>query len=599
MKSKSIAVQPAIEARNNYRAWRSTRDRGELECPALIASGGKSSRSSARAWPSVLAAVARRSTSVEICVRFALMDRSDWFITTRERGNPASAIDRRHGGDAWTSNNLVTPLVHGRQYFARLHEVLKQTTAGDQVLFTDWRGDPDERLDGPGSEVVDVLVGLAKTGVDVKGLVWRSHPDATRFSEEENRTLAAAVNGAGGEVLLDERVRRAGSHHQKLFVVRHPNAPDTDVAFVGGIDLCHGRNDDEHHRGDPQAIRIDKRFGSTPAWHDIQVEIRGAAVGDIEETFRERWNDANPLHGAWMGRRRSRADAIAKSVEPLAVVPHFEQPIGRHAVQVLRTYPVKRPRYPFAPYGERSIARAYAKAFRRARRLIYIEDQYLWSADIARMLGRALESQPNLHVVVVVPRFPDEDGRLSGPPNRIGQLIALRRLRQLGGSRFVAYDLERDRLPVYVHAKICVIDDVWMTIGSDNLNRRSWTHDSELSCAVLDDTVDQREPTDPAGMGDYARVLPRETRLQLWREHLQTDDVPLDFEAGYELLRSSADAVERWHASDGVGPRPPGRLRVHDPAPVPNWQRPLTSLLYRFVNDPDGRPIKLRLRRSY
>jgi phosphatidylserine/phosphatidylglycerophosphate/cardiolipin synthase-like enzyme len=527
------------------------------------------------------------------------MERSDWFLTARERGNSTTAIDRRHGGDAWTSNNLATPLIHGHEYFARLCDELQRTSAGDRVYFTDWRGDPDERLDGPGSEVTDILVGLAERGVEVKGLLWRSHPDVTRFSEEENRTLAKAVNEAGGELLLDERVRRAGSHHQKLFVILHPNAPETDVAFVGGIDLCHGRNDGEHHHGDPQAIVIDKRYGPTPAWHDMQVELRGAVVGDIVETFVERWNDPTPLHHAWVGPWHSRADESAKDVASLDGVPHTDRPCGTHAIQVLRTYPVKRPPYPFAPSGERSVARAYVKAFRRARRLIYIEDQYLWSTDIARHLGDALAEHPQLHVVVVVPRFPDEDGRLSGPPNRMGQLIALRQLREAGGERLAVYDLEADRYPVYVHAKICIVDDVWMTIGSDNLNRRSWTHDSELSCAVLDDTIDEREPTDPAGLGDFARVLPRETRLRLWQEHLQCDQVPLDFGAGVDALRSSAEALDRWHDGGCTGPRPTGRLRVHDPSPVPLWQKPLMWPLYRLVNDPDGRPIRLRLRGSF
>ena len=49
------------------------------------------------------------------------------------------------------------------------------------------------------------------------------------------------------------------------------------------------------------------------------------------------------------------------------------------------------------------------------------------------------------------------------------------------------FDLENDAgTPIYVHAKVCVVDDHWMTIGSDNLNLRSWTHDSELTCAVVD-----------------------------------------------------------------------------------------------------------------
>jgi len=64
---------------------------------------------------------------------------------------------------------------------------------------------------------------------------------------------------------------------------------------------------------------------------------------------------------------------------------------------------------------------------------------------------------------------------------------------------------------------------VWMTVGSDNLNLRSWTHDSELSCAVIGAERDLRTPRDPAGLGDGARVLPRATRLRLACEHLGRD----------------------------------------------------------------------------
>lgn len=48
------------------------------------------------------------------------------------------------------------------------------------------------------------------------------------------------MNRAGGEILLDHRVRRAGSHHQKFVVLRHPGRPGLEVALAGGIDLCRG-----------------------------------------------------------------------------------------------------------------------------------------------------------------------------------------------------------------------------------------------------------------------------------------------------------------------------------------------------------------------
>src|SRR4029079_10823606 len=84
------------------------------------------------------------------------------------------------------------------------------------------------------------------------------------------------------------------------------------------------------------------------------------------------------------------------------------------------------------------------------------------------------------------------------------------------------FDVEnREGTPIYVHAKVCIVDDVWASVGSDNFNRRSLTPDSELFCAVLDETRDERAPADPAGLGDGARVYARDLRLRLLAGPLQ------------------------------------------------------------------------------
>ena len=524
-----------------------------------------------------------------------------WFLTPEERANPATDIDRRRGdGRAFTDGNAVRVLIHGAEYFPRLHSSLSGLDRDDWIHFTDWRGDPDERLDGPGTEIARVLAGLASRGVHVRGLVWRSHADEAHFSEQENLHLVETVNEAGGEVLLDERVRRDGSHHQKLFVVRHPDRPDDDVAFVGGIDLCHGRGDDATHRGDEQAIDLDPRYGPRPAWHDVQLEVHGPAVGDLAWTFRERWEDPTPLdhRNPWRVLLR-RAANEPRQPDPMPPPPPDPAPVGRHAVQVLRTYPSKRPRLPFAPDGERSIARAYLKAFKRARRLVYVEDQYLWSGAAAGVIADRLRAEPGMHLVAVVPRYPDRDGRLSGPPYRIGQQMAMEVLREAGGERVAFFDLEAPSgWPIYVHSKVCVVDDVWMIVGSDNLNIRSWTNDSELSCAVLDEERDEREPADPGGHGDGARFLARDTRLRLWREHLGRDDGDdedlVDGVVGIGALRSAAAELDAWHDRDCSGPRPPGRLREHRPGPVRWWAQWWAQPIHRVLVDPDGRPRRLR-----
>ena len=524
----------------------------------------------------------------------------DWFLRPEERGNPTTGIDsQRRNGHAWTEGNNVAFLVEGATYFERLAVVLSNLRSGDQVRFTDWRGDGNECVTDDGQAIATLMAQLCRRGVDVRGLLWRSHSDRMSFSAKENRRLAREVTAAGGEVLLDERVRRGGSHHQKLVVIRHPDSLEHDVAFVGGIDLCHGRRDDADHRGDRQVIKLDPRYGPHPAWHDAQLEVRGPAVADLDFTFRERWQDPTPLNHAsrpraWMSRVTSR-DRLASPLQaPLAAPPI----VGSHAVQVLRTYPARSPKYPFAVDGERSIARAIAKAIDRARALIYIEDQYFWFTEVAELLASALRDHPKLQLIGLVPRYPDKDSRLSGPPSRLAQARALETVRAAGGARVGIYDLENEfGTPIYVHAKVCVIDDVWASVGSDNLNRRSWTHDSEVSCAVLDAELDHRSPVDPGGLGDGSRKFARDLRLRLWSEHLgrsPEDPDLLNLSNGQGLWNMAARDLADWKLHHGRRPRPSSRVRFHEIAPVPLASQRWADVAYRLIFDPDGRPRRLR-----
>ena len=446
-----------------------------------------------------------------------------------------------------------------------------------------------------------MLAGAAFRGAIVNGLVWRSHWDRLAFSAEQNRRLGAAIEAAGGCCLLDMRVRLGGSHHQKFVVIRHcdSNHSIEDVAFVGGIDLCHSRRDDRDHAGDPQSQPMADAYGDRPPWHDVQVAIRGPAVGTVEYVFRERWTDPQPLSRAPWRRIADRIRGEQVKARPLPSQLPDPAPIGTHAVQILRTYPSRRRGYPFAPAGERSVARAYEKALRRARSLIYVEDQYLWSAEVVEAFAAALREQPQLRMIAVLPMYADQDGKISGPPNEIGRIDALQSLRQAGGDRLAVYGLESVAgRPIYVHAKVCVIDDVWASVGSDNLNRRSWTHDSELSCAVIDQTRDPRPPLDPAVLGDGARVFARNLRLELAREHLgrgaHEDGNLIDPVQFFDVMVAAAARLDDWYETGRLGDRPRGHLRRRPEATLGRGTRLFARPLYTLIYDPDGRPRQLR-----
>lgn len=517
---------------------------------------------------------------------------ASWFLTTAERGNPRTLLDARHpDGQAWSTGNRVRPLVHGVTYFAELFERIEATREGDLIYFTDWQGDADERLTGmPGSEVAEVLGRADERGVDVRGLVWRSHSEALGFASGENRRLGKELQDRGAEALLDMRVRMGGSHHQKMVVIRHRDDPTRDIAYVGGIDLCHSRRDDADHAGDPQALELADEYGPTPPWHDIQAAISGPAVHDVETVFRERWEDPTPLSRSPINVLADRLRRLDRSPDRLpdqqAAPPAVDG--GTHAVQLLRTYPDLRlgRDYAFANGGERSIARGYSKAIAQARHLVYVEDQYLWGTRIGDVFTRALRDNEDLHLIVVVPIHPDKAGF-----NRTAQLLgrrrAMREMLKVAPDRVAVYGIENHAgTPVYVHAKTCIIDGTWATIGSDNFNRRSWTHDSELSAAVVD----------LAGGGAYARDL----RLTLAAEHLDRADVRdcADPTTMFAAYASTAEALDRWHAG-GRG-RPAGRSAAASrPAeagpddagvgrdPVPNRARPGRP----SADDPRHRPV--------
>jgi phosphatidylserine/phosphatidylglycerophosphate/cardiolipin synthase-like enzyme len=282
-----------------------------------------------------------------------------WFLTSAERGNDLTALDLRADGRiAWTTGNRVHALVHGAAYFAELLAAVRDLRPGDHLFFTDWRGDADERLAGPGTEIATVLADAAARGVLVRGLLWRAHADIVRYHERANRLLGEQIQAAGGECPA-----LAGPH------------PAPDVP--------------------------------------------------------------------------------APCPVPLPAPP----PCGTDAVQVLRTFPHRRRGYAFAPGGERSIARAHLKALGLARRLVYLEDQYIWSPRVAAAFAQALAERPELRLIAVLPHHPDRDSAFYNAPQLFARAEVMSLLHRAGAGRVAFYGIENPAgTPVYVHAKVTIID---------------------------------------------------------------------------------------------------------------------------------------------
>ena len=183
--------------------------------------------------------------------------------------------------------------------------------------------------------------------------------------------------------------------------------------------------------------------------------------------------------------------------------PDPPAPAGDSTVQVVRT--VAEDMYDEFPRGDFRILESYMRALRGAQRLVYLENQFLWSPEVVAVLADKLRHPPrdDFRLVVLLPAKAN-----NGQDDTRGQLAVLAEADD-HNRRFLAATIRsrtggRDD-PLYVHAKVGIVDDRWLTVGSANLNAHSLLNDTEMNVV-----------TDDAG-------LARATRVRLWAEHLELD----------------------------------------------------------------------------
>ena len=175
-------------------------------------------------------------------------------------------------------------------------------------------------------------------------------------------------------------------------------------------------------------------------------------------------------------------------------------------MQIVRTIPEKV--YQAESRGDFRILESYLRALRSARSFIYLENQFLWSPEIVTVLRDKLEKPPSdaFRIVLVLPGKPN-----SGGDDTRGALAELIEADD-GAGRLLACTLyaRHGSLadPVYVHAKVGIVDDRWLTIGSANLNEHSLFNDTEMNIVCQDPEI----------------VI--STRLRLWAEHLELEQQP-------------------------------------------------------------------------
>ena len=362
--------------------------------------------------------------------------------------------------------------------------------------------------------------------IDVRVMVWAGSP--VPLFHPTRKEVAAAVEQLTRDTRIqayrDPREHPVHCHHEKTLVI------DDEVAFVNGIDLTDQAGD----RFDSSDHAARRKLG----WHDVGTRIEGPAVADVANHFAMRWREVS-----------------GETLPPPVVQPPVAD---EHAstVQVVRT--VAEDMYDAVPKGDFRIMESYVRAIRSAQDYIYLENQFLWSPEVVGELVAKLEDppSPDFRLVVLLPARAN-----NGQDDTRGQLAVLADADGTDNPHFLAATIRsrtggRDDA-LYVHAKVGIVDDRWLTIGSANLNAHALFNDTEMN-VVTDDAV-----------------LARATRERLWAEHLE---VAQDAIAG---AAPAAVVDERWRpiAMEQLRRRDAGEPPTHRLIALPGVSKRARRLL--------------------
>jgi phosphatidylserine/phosphatidylglycerophosphate/cardiolipin synthase-like enzyme len=403
----------------------------------------------------------------------------------------------------------------------------------------------------PGSDVrfLKFVDGLCRRRPELRVylLAWDFHFILAGEREWLQRVIFHWMTASNFHFRFAEHPAAGGSHHQKFVVV------DGALAFVGGMDVCEARWDDRRHLA-ANPVRLSHGRPQKP-YHDLQAWLAGREpAGALEDLFGERWQRAGgqPLE--------------LRSTHRPSVSFRGSLPIGQSTVALSRTAP--------RPDAEtiREVERLFEDAIAAADRLIYVETQYFSSRRMREALARRMRApgRPRPEIVIVV----NEEAEALKEELAVGlrqarNLQALRDIASETGCALGCYFSRCDGVhdtfrATYIHSKLMIVDDRFLTVGSANFTNRSMGVDSELHVAWEHDR-------ETGGLVDAVRQV----RVSLLAEHAGLSATEA---AGFEATEGLVARLDALADRDGI------RLRRHG-APTAAQQTAMQLV------DPDDLPF--------
>jgi phosphatidylserine/phosphatidylglycerophosphate/cardiolipin synthase-like enzyme len=436
------------------------------------------------------------------------------FVTQQEQSSgdipPIVAVGR----NCWRISHAerATVIVDAADYYHCIR--LAMTEARRRILIIGWDFDtrialePDER--GKGETLGHFFLRLSRerAGREIDVLKWNFgalkqflRPGAIGWLYRWWRTKNI-------EMRFDSAHPPGCSHHQKIVII------DDSLAACGGIDISTHRWDRSGHEdGDPH--RTDPNGKPYSPWHDATMLMRGDVSADLSELGRERWKNAT--------------EEELGAIEPCDCSWPEELPVMFENVDIAisRTHAAYRDTVEI-----REIEALYLDMIAAARRFIYFENQYFTSGKIAAAIAARMEEPDPPEIVLVMPR--SAEGWLEQVAMDTARLKLMAAIGHKDpGNRFrIFVPVTEGGEDIYVHAKIAIVDDRLLRVGSSNLNNRSMGLDSE--CDVTIDAALPANRDTPAAITAL--------RHRLLAEHLGCSEE--QFAEAEQQASSMVDAIE-------------------------------------------------------
>lgn len=367
-------------------------------------------------------------------------------------------------------------LIDGRDYYRAFYEAARR--ASSHILMCGWQFDSEARLvrgkdlpEGAGEvRLLSFLNSLCEknASLEIYILAWDFSLVFTLEREWFQKWVWDWTTNPRLRFRFDSSHAIGASHHQKFVVI------DGHTAFAGGMDICADRWDDRRH-----LARNPERTDGDPygPYHDIQAYFTGPAAARLAEYFTEKWE----LSGG--------GELALPPVPPTPPRAGFKPtiPISANQVALSRTY--GRVSLSQEPVDE--IKLQYMDAILSAGRLIYIETQYFTSFAVYRAFAGRMSDRrgDKLQIVIMLPKKSEaviEQMAMGGAQAAI--LSSLKEIaRQTGHELGIYYSApfggeeDAEEIPTYIHSKLLVVDDRFLSVGSANLTNRSLGFDTELN----------------------------------------------------------------------------------------------------------------------